>query len=55
MIASAYKTLQLPAASAALDGVAELAISVEDPGGAAQGHGPRLPYLFKGALVKKAL
>ncbi len=55
VIASAYKTLQLPAASAALEGAAELAISVEDPGGAAQGHGPRLPYLFKGALVKKAL
>lgn len=55
VIASAYKTLQLPASSAALAGAAELAISVEDPGGAAQGRGPRLPYLFKGALVKKAL
>lgn len=55
VIASTYKTLQLPAPATALAGVQELAISVEDKGGAAEGHGPRLPYLFKGGLVKKAL
>lgn len=56
VIASTYKTLQLPAPTAALAGVHELAISVEDKGGAAEGRGgPRLPYLFKGWLVKKAL
>ena len=55
VIASTYKTLQLPAPAAALAGVQELAISVEDKVGAAEGHGPRLPYLFKGGLVKKAL
>ncbi|OYZ44317.1 MAG: hypothetical protein B7Y20_11645 [Acidovorax sp. 16-64-162] len=49
VIASPYKTLQLPAAATALAGVQELAISVEDK------RGPRLPYLFKGGLVKKAL
>ena len=55
VIASTYKTLQLPAPATALAGVQELAISVEDKGGAAEGRGPRLPYLFKGGLVKKAL
>lgn len=55
VITSAYKTLQLPVPSAELAGVQELAISVEDKGGAAEGRGPRLPYLFKGWLVKKAL
>lgn len=55
VIASSYKTLQLPVSAAALAGVQELAISVEDKVGAAEGHGPRLPYPFKGGLVKKAL
>lgn len=55
VIASTYKTLQLPAPATALAGVQELAISVEDKGGAPEGRGPRLPYLFKGGLVKKAL
>ncbi|WP_087745455.1 MULTISPECIES: anti-sigma factor domain-containing protein [unclassified Acidovorax] len=55
VIASTYKTLQLPTSAAALAGVHGLAISVEDKGGAAEGRGPRRPYLFKGALVKKAL
>lgn len=55
VVTSTYKTVQLPAATAALAGVQALAISVEDKGGVAQARGPRLPYLFKGALVKKAL
>ena len=55
VIASAFKTLQLPAPTAALAGVQALAISVEDKGGAAEGRGPRLPYLFQGGLVQKAL
>jgi anti-sigma-K factor RskA len=49
------KTLQLPATEAALAGVGQLAISVENRGGAAPSGGPRLPYLFNGALVQKAL
>ena len=40
VIASTYKTLQLPAPATALAGVQELAISVEDKGGAAVGRGP---------------
>ncbi|WP_051248838.1 anti-sigma factor [Acidovorax sp. JHL-9] len=55
VVTSAYQTLQLPTATAALAGVQELAISVEDKGGVAEARGPRLPYLFRGALVKKAL
>lgn len=55
VVTSAYQTLQLTTATAALAGVQELAISVEDKGGVAEERGPRLPYLFKGALVKKAL
>ena len=55
VVTSSHKTPQLPTATAALAGGQELAISVEDKGGATEGQGPRLPYLFKGALVKKAL
>lgn len=55
VVASKYKTLQLPATAQALDGVAQLAISVENKGGVPEAQGPRLPYLFQGALVFKAL
>lgn len=55
VIESKFKTLQLPAQEAALAGVAELAISVEDKGGVPEAQGPRLPWLFKGALVLKAI
>jgi anti-sigma-K factor RskA len=48
-------TLRLPVAANALDGVSGLAISVEDKGGVDNSKGPRLPYLFQGALVQKAL
>jgi anti-sigma-K factor RskA len=52
---SAGKTLRLPATDATLAGVPGLAISVENKGGAEPGHGPRLPWLFTGAVVQKAL
>lgn len=55
VIESKFKTLQLPAQESALAGVAELAISVEDKGGVPESRGPRLPWLFKGALVHKAI
>jgi anti-sigma-K factor RskA len=55
VIGSKFKTLQLPAQANALDGMTELAISVEDKGGVAESQGPRLPWLFKGALVQKAI
>ena len=49
------KTMQLDLDPAALNGVSELAISVEDRGGVSESQGPRLPYLLKGWLVQKAL
>jgi anti-sigma-K factor RskA len=55
VIGSKFKTLQLPAQATALDGATELAISVEDKGGVTDAQGPRLPWLFKGALVQKAI
>jgi anti-sigma-K factor RskA len=55
VLASASKTLRLPAGDQALVNVPQLAISVENRGGAAEGRGPRLPFLFSGAVVQKAL
>ena len=55
VLGSASKTLRLSATDQTLSGVPELAISVENKGGAEPGRGPRLPYLFKGAVVQKAL
>jgi len=55
VLQSAGKTLRLPATERDLASATQLAISVEDKGGAAPGHGPRLPFLFKGPVVKKAL
>lgn len=55
VLASAGKTLRLPANKKSLEGVGELAISVEDKGASTQRSEPSLPYLFKGAVVQKAL
>jgi anti-sigma-K factor RskA len=49
------KTLSLPVADGALVEVPRLAISVENKGGVEPGVGPRLPYLFEGVLIQKAL
>ena len=49
------KTLRLPANDQALADVAQLAISVEKKDGADSPSAPRLPYLFTGALVQKAI
>jgi anti-sigma-K factor RskA len=49
------QTLSLPVADGALDDVSRLAISVEEKGGVEPGVGPRLPYLFEGMLIQKAL
>ena len=49
------KTLRLPATERDLASATTLAISVEDKGGAKPGNGPRLPYLFKGSVIQKAL
>lgn len=55
VIESKYKTMEMPLAAQALQGVSELAISAENKGGVPNGAGPRLPWLFKGWLVRKTL
>lgn len=55
VIESKFKTLQLPAKEAALADVTQLAISVENRGGVPEAVGPRLPYLFQGWLIQKAI
>lgn len=55
VLESKGKTLRLPVSAQLLQGVSQVAISVEDKGGVPDGKGPRLPYLFKGPLVQKAL
>ena len=48
-------TLRLTLPEQALSGTRSLAISVESKGGVSESQGPRLPYLFTGSLVHKAL
>lgn len=55
ILATKGKTLRLPATERDLASATTLAISVEDKGGAKPGNGPRLPYLFKGSVIQKAL
>jgi len=55
IIESKYKTLQIPLRESDLQGTAELAISAENKGGVPDGSPPSLPWLFKGALVQKAI
>ena len=56
---SKTKTLQLPATERDLASATTLAISVENKGGATNTKdglkGPNLPFLFKGAVIQKAL
>jgi anti-sigma-K factor RskA len=55
VLTSKAGTLTLPASPDALQGIAQLAISVEDKGGVPNERGPRLPYLFQGGVVHKAI
>ena len=55
VLQSKGKTLRLPASERDMASATTLAISVEDKGGAPPGKGPRLPYLFKGSVIQKAL
>lgn len=55
VLSSAGKTLRLPAGEKTLADVPQLAISVESKGGAEANKPPLQPYLFKGAVVQKAL
>ena len=48
------RTAQLPMTPKGLEGITELAISVENRGGAEPGTPPLLPYLYTGALIQKA-
>jgi anti-sigma-K factor RskA len=50
-----HKTLQLPAKAEELTGITQLAVSIEEKGGVPDSQGPKLPYLFKGWLVQKAI
>jgi anti-sigma-K factor RskA len=49
------KTAQLPMTEKTLSKVSQLAVSVENRGGAEAGSAPLLPYLYSGALILKAL
>jgi len=55
VIRSKYKTLQMPVTNAVLEGVTQLAISVENKDGVPEQVGPSLPYLFQGWLVQKSI
>jgi len=55
ILASTGKTLRLTANDKTLVDVSQLAISVENKDDTAQRNQPSLPYLFKGAVVQKAL
>ena len=55
VLESKGKTLRLSATERDFASANTLAISVEDKGGVTQAKGPRLPYLFKGPVVQKAL
>ena len=49
------KTLRLGASAQTLAAEPRLGISVEKKGGAIDGRAPRLPYLFTGTVIRKAL
>ena len=55
VLTPAQQTPQLSIQADALAGARELAISVENKGGVPPAQGPRLPWLFKGTLIVKAL
>ena len=55
LLASKYKTLQIPAKVDDFAGADELAVSVENKGGVADTQGPEQPFLFRGWWVQKAI
>ena len=55
ILESKGKTLRIATNENNLTRASELAISVENKGGVEPGKGPRLPYLFVGAVLQKAL
>lgn len=55
VVESKFKAIAMPATAEQLQGAASLAISVENKGGVPNEQGPRLPWLFQGFWVNKAL
>ncbi|MDD5028133.1 MAG: anti-sigma factor [Rhodoferax sp.] len=55
VITPRLKTAQLPATDNILSQAKALAVSVENKGGVEPTAQPRLPYLFSGVLIQKAL
>jgi anti-sigma-K factor RskA len=55
VLTTKIKTAQLPVTDKILSQATALAISVENKGGVAADRPPRLPYLFTGALIRKAV
>ncbi|MEN9888345.1 MAG: hypothetical protein RL559_382 [Pseudomonadota bacterium] len=55
VVSSGQQTPQLTVAPTDLQGVQALAISVENKGGVPEAQGPRLPWLWQGTLVTRAL
>jgi anti-sigma-K factor RskA len=55
VVATKIQTAQLAANEKTLAGMTQLAISVENKGDVEPDRNPSLPYLFKGALIQKAL
>ena len=55
VLTTRIKTAQIPVSDKILSQARGLAISVENKGGVEAGRPPRLPYLFAGALIQKAL
>lgn len=55
VITPKLKTSQIPVSDKILSQARGLAVSVENKGGVEPERGPRLPYLFTGGLIRKAL
>ncbi len=55
VITTRIKTAQIPVTDKILSQARGLAVSVENKGGVEPGRMPRLPFLFSGALIRKAL
>lgn len=55
ILESRGKTLRIAVNEKTLLNASDLAISVENKGGVTPGKGPRLPFLFAGAVLQKAM
>lgn len=55
VLTAKLKTVRLNVDAQALAATPKLGISVENKGGVTDGQGPRLPWLFTGTVIRKAL